>query len=100
MTTSTTTLKTRTKAPFVIVYTGPKGAAIVGYAYTTAAATKRARKLGRAYTVLPVVGGTVTVPTPTAPTTPVVPAGHVLMPGLFPGTAPAVVPLITIPEVK
>jgi hypothetical protein len=64
-----TTLHTGTKAPFAIVYTGPRGGApaaptIEGYAYTAAAATKRARRLGRFHLVLPVVAGTVEVPAP------------------------------------
>lgn len=62
--TTTTTIKTKTKAPFVIVYVGPKGCELAGYAYTVEAATKRARRMGFRYKVLPVIAGKVEVPLP------------------------------------
>lgn len=55
-----TTLTTRTKAPFVIVYLPHPE--IMGYAYTEAAARTRARRKGFRYAVLPVVAGKVAVP--------------------------------------
>lgn len=58
----TTILTTRTKAPFVIAYVGPKGPSIEGYAYTRAAGIKRARRMGRAHVVLPVEAGKVAIP--------------------------------------
>lgn len=58
---TTTTLRTRTKAPYVIVRY-PDEPTIVGYAYTAERAFARATKLGRAIH-LPVVEGKVTVRT-------------------------------------
>lgn len=64
MSAMTTTLKTRTKAPYVIVYVGPKGVEIAGYAYTLERAKLRARRLGFRYVVRPVEAGHVTVELP------------------------------------
>jgi hypothetical protein len=63
---TTHVLTTRTKAPLVIVHVGPPAPTIEGYAYTAAAAAKRARKIGRFAVVAPVVEGKVTVEVPVA----------------------------------
>lgn len=66
MTTKTTTIRTRTKAPFAIVaFTATGEGYLVGYAYTHAAAAPRARKAGGV--VLPVEGGKVVATKAVAP---------------------------------
>jgi hypothetical protein len=93
----TTTLKTRTKAPYAIVYVGGLmiEAYVAGYAYSTEAAERRVRKARGTLAYGPVVAGkvTVTMPAPPGPKT-------VTMPSIFPGGAPVEAEVITVPAVR
>jgi hypothetical protein len=110
------TLKTRTKAPYAIVYLGSERIkpSVVGYAYSHSAAATRLRREAnhgnRNLDMLPVVNGMVsflgTLPgtqgpaeAPVSPVQPSQPTTVVMAP-LFPGEAPVEAPVIVVPGVE
>jgi hypothetical protein len=64
--TTTATVKTASKAAYMILRAGPTGAHRIGYAYTLKAAETRARRAGRFAVVAPIIDGKVTVELPPA----------------------------------